>query len=134
MHVRAVGMQGAIDDDVLVHAADEQRVLITTDTDFGGFLALPGAAIPSVLLLRDVGDTVDERVDAITQALKVVEDDLASGAIRRHRERPRQATQTAHRRLGRAPGTSRRSAGLSYHSCQKRPPRDDSDAESRPQP
>jgi predicted nuclease of predicted toxin-antitoxin system len=33
-HVRALGMQGAIDDDVLAHAADEQRVLVTTDTDF----------------------------------------------------------------------------------------------------
>jgi predicted nuclease of predicted toxin-antitoxin system len=80
-HVRALGMQGAIDDDVLAHAADEQRVLITTDTDFGTILALSGAAIPSVLLLRGVGDTADDRVDAITQALKVVEDDLASGAI-----------------------------------------------------
>jgi predicted nuclease of predicted toxin-antitoxin system len=80
-HVRALGMQGAIDDDVLAHAADERRVLVTTDTDFGTILALSGAAIPSVLLLRGVGDTADDRVDAITQALKVVEDDLASGAI-----------------------------------------------------
>lgn len=79
-HVRALGMQGAIDD-VFAHAADEQRVLVTTDTDFGAILALSGASIPSVLLLRGVGDTVDERVDAITQALTFVEHDLASGAI-----------------------------------------------------
>ena len=80
-HVRELGMQGAIDEDVLAHAAGEQRVLVTTDTDFGAILALSGAAIPSVLLLRGVGDTVDARVAAITQALTVVEDDLASGAI-----------------------------------------------------
>ena len=67
--------------DVFAHAADEQRVLVTTDTDFGAILALSGASTPSVLLLRGVSDTVDERVDAITQALTFVEHDLASGAI-----------------------------------------------------
>lgn len=80
-HVRALGMHGAVDDDVLAHAADDQRVLVTTDTDFGAILALSGAPVPSVLLLRGVGDTVDERVIAISQALAVIEDDLATGAI-----------------------------------------------------
>lgn len=80
-HVRALKMQGATDNEVLAHAAAERRVLITTDTDFGTILALSGAAMPSVLLLRGVGDTVGERVDAIIQALAVVEHDLTSGAI-----------------------------------------------------
>ena len=80
-HVRAIGMRGATDDDVLTHAASQQRVLITTDTDFGTILALTGAAGPSVLLLRGVGDTVDERVDAILHALTVVKDDLDSGTV-----------------------------------------------------
>lgn len=60
-HVRAIGMRGATDNDVLAHAASEQRVRITTDTDFGTILALTGAAGPSVLLLRGVGDTVEEQ-------------------------------------------------------------------------
>jgi predicted nuclease of predicted toxin-antitoxin system len=80
-HVRAIGLQGATDDDVLAHAAGEQQVLITTDTDFGTILALSGAPGPSVLLLRGVGDTIDERVDAILHALPVVEDDLISGTV-----------------------------------------------------
>ncbi|CAN5916330.1 hypothetical protein BH23ACT10_BH23ACT10_08390 [soil metagenome] len=80
-HVRAIGMQGAIDEDVLAHAASRQRVLNTTNTDFGTILALSGAAGPSVLLLRGVGDTADERVDAILHALPVVEDDLISGTV-----------------------------------------------------
>lgn len=50
---------------LLAHAAREQRLLITTNTDFGTILALSGAAGPSVLLLRGVGDTVDKRVDAV---------------------------------------------------------------------
>lgn len=58
-----------------------ERVLVTTDTDLGALLALSGAPVPSVLLLRGVGATVDERVDAITRSLTVVEHDLAGGAI-----------------------------------------------------
>ena len=77
-HVREIGMQGATDDDVFAQAASQQRVLITTDTDFGTILALTGAAGPSVLLLRGVGDTVNERVDAILHALPAIEDDLIS--------------------------------------------------------
>ena len=66
---------------MLAHAASQQRVLITTDTDFGMILALTGATGPSVLLLRGVGDTVDERVDAILHALPAVVDDLITGTV-----------------------------------------------------
>jgi predicted nuclease of predicted toxin-antitoxin system len=52
------GYRGATDDDVLACAHREQRVLITTDTDFGTILALSGADGPSVLLLRRIGDTM----------------------------------------------------------------------------
>ena len=44
-------------DEVLAGAAREQRVLVTTDTDFGTILALSGAAGPSVMLLRGIGPT-----------------------------------------------------------------------------
>ena len=56
-------------------------MLVTTDTDLGAILTLSGAPVPSVLLLRGVGDTTDERVDAVIRALAVVEHDLARGAI-----------------------------------------------------
>ena len=80
-HVRAIGLRGATDDDVLARAADEDRVLVTTDTDFGTILALSGAPTPSVILLRGVGDSVDERVAAVLRALPAVEPDLEQGAI-----------------------------------------------------
>lgn len=62
-------------------AVDQDRALVTTDTDFGTILALTGAAGPNVLLLRDVGDSVDERVAAILDVLPRVEDVLAGGAV-----------------------------------------------------
>lgn len=75
------GCKAATDDEVLAHAASKQRVLVTTDTDFGTILALSGAAGPSVILLRGVGDTVDERLEAILRALTAVERDLSAGAV-----------------------------------------------------
>jgi len=40
------GVGGATDDDLLAHAASQQRVLITTDADFDTILALTGADQP----------------------------------------------------------------------------------------
>lgn len=81
VHVRRLGMQGASDAEVMERAAREKRVLVTTDTDFGTILALSGGAEPSVILLRGVGDSVDERLAAILRAWPLASDDLAEGAI-----------------------------------------------------
>lgn len=51
-HVRLLGLAGHTDDEVMALALREDRVLVTTDTDFGTILALTGAAGPSVPLLR----------------------------------------------------------------------------------
>lgn len=80
-HVRLLGLAGHTDQEVMAVAVDEDRALVTTDTDFGTILALTGAAGPNVLLLRGVGDSVDERVAAILDVLPRVEDVLAGGAV-----------------------------------------------------
>lgn len=56
-------------------------MLITTDTDFGTIPALSGHARPSVLLLRCVGDSIEQRLTAILRALARVHDHLEQGAI-----------------------------------------------------
>ncbi|CAN5817040.1 hypothetical protein BH23ACT8_BH23ACT8_19140 [soil metagenome] len=80
-HVRLVGMQGAADEEVMAFAVAEGRVLITTDTDFGTLLALSGDARPSVVLLRGIADSLEERHAAIVRALERIEDELLSGAV-----------------------------------------------------
>jgi predicted nuclease of predicted toxin-antitoxin system len=80
-HVRQLGLGGHTDDEVMVLALEQDRLLITTDTDFGTILALTGADGPNVLLLRGVGDTVDERVSAILDILPRVEYELSEGAV-----------------------------------------------------
>jgi predicted nuclease of predicted toxin-antitoxin system len=80
-HVRLRGLSGHTDDEVMGLAAEEDRVLVTTDTDFGTILALSGAAGPSVLLLRGVADNVEARVNAIIDLLPRVEQALSEGAV-----------------------------------------------------
>lgn len=80
-HVRALGLGGATDEQVMERARDEDRLLVTTDTDFGRILALAGADGPSVVLLRGVGDAVADRLAALLRVLPLVEGELTAGAI-----------------------------------------------------
>ena len=49
VHLRDLGMQAAQDSAVLQRAQDDERVLVSADTDFGGLLARSRATGPSVL-------------------------------------------------------------------------------------
>ena len=80
-HVVRVGLSGASDPEVLARAAAEDRILITTDTDFPTLLALSGEPIPSVLLLRGIGDSLQGRLAAILNVLPSIHEELETGAV-----------------------------------------------------
>ncbi|MGH3350194.1 MAG: DUF5615 family PIN-like protein [Nocardioides sp.] len=81
-HIRQLGLAGALDPDVLVLAAQDERVLVSADTDFGTLLARTHATAHSFVLIRRlVGRRVNEIATVITDNLGDVEDDLLSGAV-----------------------------------------------------
>lgn len=80
VHVGDVDLLGATDDEVMAFAVSEDRVVVSADTDFGELLAVGGASMPSVILLRRRHDP-DDQVQAILSVLPDVSDDLDAGAV-----------------------------------------------------
>jgi predicted nuclease of predicted toxin-antitoxin system len=81
-HVRDYAMQAAPDEQVLARARDEDRILVSADTDFGMLLSRLHTSAPSVVLVRRLaGRRARDMTDVILANLPPVEEDLAAGAI-----------------------------------------------------
>ena len=82
VHIRDFGMQAATDDEILMHAEAEGRVIVSADTDFGMLLALRMQSQPSFILFRQVGNRRPERqAKAILANLPALEEQLLSGCV-----------------------------------------------------
>lgn len=55
VHVRQLGMSRASDAEIMATARDDNRVVVSGDTDFGELLARTNAASPSLVLFRRQG-------------------------------------------------------------------------------
>ena len=78
----AYQLQAAPDEIVLQRARDEQRVLISADTDFGALLARQHLEQPSVLLLRRaMPRRAADQAQLILANLPAVEVDLVAGGV-----------------------------------------------------
>jgi predicted nuclease of predicted toxin-antitoxin system len=75
-------MAGASDEDTLVRADNEQRVVVSADTDFGTLLATRAAARPSVILFRRQTERRPARqVQLLLANFAAVESDIVAGAV-----------------------------------------------------
>jgi predicted nuclease of predicted toxin-antitoxin system len=82
VHVTTVGLANTDDDVILSSAADDGRIIVTADADFGALLALRRDRRPSVLMLRSSDRlTPDQQVELILATLAQVGNELDAGAV-----------------------------------------------------
>ena len=82
IHLRDRGLQAASDEEVFRRAHEEERVLVSADTDFATLLASSGEQGPSIVLFRRGTERRPEHQVALLLAnLASIENDVLRGSV-----------------------------------------------------
>lgn len=82
VHVRAYAVQAATDERIVARARDEDRIIISADSDFSTILASQDAERPSFILFREPDLMVaQDYCNKLLPALPALEVELAAGSV-----------------------------------------------------
>jgi predicted nuclease of predicted toxin-antitoxin system len=82
IHVRDYGLQTAEDLTIFLRSAEENRILVSADTDFGTLLALRQETKPSVIIFRRTSERRPQKqVSLLLSNLPAFEGALQEGAV-----------------------------------------------------
>ena len=81
VHLREEGLIRLPDPDIVAKAAQEQRVVLTFDLDFGDILATAGSKGPSVIIFRLRNQTPAAVNPRLFRVIADCEQELVGGAI-----------------------------------------------------
>jgi len=81
-HVRNVNLQNATDEKIFTYAEEENRVIVSADTDFGALLAIRRKQFPSFILFRKSTGLRPEHITSqLIHVLKNYSNDIEKGSI-----------------------------------------------------
>jgi predicted nuclease of predicted toxin-antitoxin system len=82
VHVRQLGLASAADAELFDLAANEDRVIVSADTDFGALLAFRRQSRPSVVLFRGRSPRrPEQQATLLLENLRVIGGELSVGAV-----------------------------------------------------
>lgn len=82
VHVRDYELQAAADEEIFARAQQEDRVLVSADTDFGTLLATRRETSPSVILFRHgTQRRAEGQAETLLSNFEVIEADLTAGSV-----------------------------------------------------
>ena len=82
VHVRDFGLQSAEDEIIFKKASEENRVILSADTDFATILALRSEKKPSVVLFRRGTERrPEQQIRLFMSNLSAIQKDLEQGSI-----------------------------------------------------
>ena len=77
-----IGLERATDSDIVARAITDDRIIVSSDTDFGAILARRTEAKPSFVLLRYVNElTPEQHAELLVANLPAIATDLEAGAV-----------------------------------------------------
>lgn len=81
IHVRDLGMAAAPDEEIFALAAQQDRIVVSADTDFGTLLAFQQSAKPSFILFRQTDKRPASQLKSLLAHLPQLENDLLAGCV-----------------------------------------------------